>query len=386
MNMGPARICVITTVSITLKTFLIDQLVFLSRHGFEITVVCDHDPDFAASLPEEIAFVPISMTRGWGLFSTIKGLCKLRNLFKIKDFDLIQYSTPKAAFISSLAGWMASIPVRLYCQWGIRYVGFSGLKRAFFKGLEKITCSCSTHIAPDSNGNLEFGIKEGLYPVQKGSLVHRGSANGVNLNRFDISQKITWRRHIRAELGILEDAFVYGFVGRLTRDKGLNDLIPAFSSMDDPDQLISLLLVGPEEDNHGLQDGIINEIKNNSHIYPLGHKDNPQEYIAAMDVMVLPSYREGFGVAAIEAQAMGVPVVTTDIPGPSEAILNGKTGILVPPGDFSSLKQAMEKLRYEPDLLRELGDNAYQYASQYFEQTQFWEKVLEHRRKLLGRQ
>jgi len=385
MNPEPVKICVITTVSITLRAFLLEQLVFLSQNGFDVTVVCDNDRDFARDCPAELKYIPVHMIRGIGWLSTFTGLWKLYRLFRIKKFSMIQYSTPKAALLSSLAGFMAGIPVRLYCQWGIRYVGLSGLSRRIFKLIEKLTCLLSTDIAPDSRGNLDFCVGEGLYPAEKAYVVHKGSANGVDLEKFDLAKKAVWYDNSRSELKIGKDCFVYGFVGRITRDKGINELVTAFIRMAESDAQIVLLLVGPKEERHGLEAGIMEAIDNHPRIYSVGAKSNPQEYIAAMDVMVLPSYREGFGIVAIESQAMGVPVIATDIPGPREAIINGETGILVPCKDAHALEEAMRVLRASKEMLDSMGRNGLEFVSEDFEQKRFWEKVLEHRRGLLSK-
>ena len=358
---------------------------YLSQNGFDVIVVCDFDPIFVRDCPPELKYIPVHMTRKIGGWSTLVGWWKLYRLFKREKFRMIQYSTPKAALISSLAGFMAGIQVRLYCQWGIYYVGIHGPVQKAFKLIEKLTCFYSTDIAPDSNGNLEFAIDEGLYPRKKGSVIYNGSANGVNLKKFDVAKKNIWRNNIRAEFSLNEGSFVCGFVGRITKDKGINELINVFQRLAQNDSGIFLILIGMEEEEHRLNPAVIEAIHNHPQIRTLGWKTNVQKYIAAMDVMVLPSYREGFGVVAIESQAMGVPVITTDIPGPRDAIINGKTGILIPATDEESLMAAIRKLENNRDSLKFMGDEAILFARENFEQGVFWEKVLEHRMSLLTR-
>ncbi len=381
----PIKLCVVTTVSLTLRVFLLKQLVYLSQNGFDVTVVCEYDPIFVQDCPPELKYVPVHMTRKIGWWSTIVGWWKLFRLFKREKFRMIQYSTPKAALISSLAGFMAGIPVRLYCQWGIYYVGSDSFTRKVFKSVEKFTCFFSTDIAPDSMGNLEFAIGEGLYPRGKGGVVYNGSANGVNLNKFDIAKKIIWRNNIRAEFSLNEENFVYGFVGRITKDKGLNELINVFQRLTQNDSGTFLMLIGMEEEEHELSTTVVEAIHNHPQIITLGWEANIEEYMAAMDVMVLPSYREGFGIVAIEAQALGVPVITTDIPGPRDAIINEKTGILIPPADEENLMKAMQKLRNNQNLRKYMSNNALPFVQENFKQEIFWKKVLEHRMSLLTR-
>jgi len=325
------------------------------------------------------------MTRRVEWLSTLVGWWKLFLLFKREKFRMIQYSTPKAALISSLAGFIAGIPIRLYCQWGIYYVGINGPVQKVFKLIEKLTCFFSTDIAPDSKGNLEFGIDEGLYPRKKVSIVHNGSSNGVNLKKFDIAKKIIWRNRIKAELNLNENSFVYGFVGRITKDKGIKELINVFQRLAKNDSGIFLLLIGMEEEDHGLSPTIVEVIHNHPQIITLGWKANVQEYIAAIDVMILPSYREGLSMVVIEAQAMAVPVIVTEIPGSRDATNNGKTGMLIPIADEESLMVTMRKLENNRDLLKSMGDKCFLFVRENFEQGVFWEKVLEHRMSLLTR-
>ena len=385
MSSEPIKICVITTVSITLREFLLEQLVYLSQNGFDVTVVCEYDPILVRDCPPELKYIPVHMTRKIGWWSTFVGWWELYRLFKREKFRMIQYSTPKASLISSLAGFVAGIPIRLYCQWGIYYVGSGSLMRKVFKSVEKLTCFFSTDIAPDSNGNLEFAISEGLYPRKKGSVIYNGSANGVNLKKFDVAKKMIWRNRIKAELNLNESSFVYGFVGRITKDKGINELINVFQRLAQNDSGIFLILVGMEEEEHRLNPLVVEVIHNHPQIRALGWKANVAEYIAVMDVILLPSYREGFGIVAIEAQAMGVPIITTDIPGPRDAIINGKTGILIPPANEKSLISAIHKLENNRDLLKSMGDKGILFVRENFEQGVFWEKVLEHRMSLLTR-
>jgi len=385
MSSEPVKLCVVTTVSLTLRVFLLKQLVYLSQNGFDVTVVCEYDPIFERDCPPELKYIPVHMTRKMGWWSTLTGWWKLYWLFKREKFRMIQYSTPKAALVSSLAGFIAGIPIRLYCQWGIYYVGVNGLMQKAFKSIEKLTCFCSTDIAPDSNGNLKFAIDEGLYPRKKGSVIYNGSANGVNLNKFDISQKKFWCNNIRAELNLNESSFVYGFVGRITRDKGINELVNVFQRLAKNDSGIFLILIGMEENEHGLNLTVIEAIHHHPQIIALGWKANVPEYMAAIDVMVLPSYREGLCAVVIEAQAMAVPLIVTDIPGPRSVVNNGKTGMLIPIADEESLMEAMRKLKNNRDLLKSMGDKGVLFVRENFEQGVFWEKVLEHRMSLLTR-
>ena len=383
MNNKAVNLCVITTVPFTMQVFFLDQLVYLSANGFKITVVCDNDPGFNLECPPELEYVPVAMTRDISVLGTIKSFIKLLMLFKNKHFDMVQYTTPKAALLSSVAARIAGVPVRVYCQWGMRYVGMSGLPRRIFRFIEKITCYFSTDIVPDSFGNLSCALDEDIFPAQKGSVVHKGSANGVNLQKFDINQKTVWCKKIRNELGISNNAFVYGFVGRITRDKGISELMKAFQRLYDESPDIYLVMVGPKDENHGLDISVLNLLDQHENIKKVGFQKNPNEYMAACDVMVLPSYREGFGMVAIESQALGVPVIATDIPGPREAVVDGRTGVIIIKGEVEQLYQSMLNFKNNPALVKQMGHEGYSFVKANFEQEDFWRHMLEHRLELL---
>lgn len=376
------RLCAVTTVPLTMTTFLVNQLDYLSRFGFDITVVCDEGLEHPF-VGRSLRYVPVAMKRDFNFLAAGRALLSLYRLFKNERFDIIQYATPKAALFSSVAGFLAGIPVRLYCQWGIVYTGSSGVKRTVLKILEKLSCRLSTHVAPDSFGNLEFAVTEGLYPRSKGSVVHYGSANGVDLQRFDLEQKENWRQKVRREWNISEESPVFGFIGRITRDKGVNELMKAFESLSAAYPQAVLLVAGGWDDSQGLEEGVKDCLLKHPRVRYVGRQEQPEQYIAAMDIMVLPSYREGFGVVAIESQAMGVPVITTDIPGPREAVIDGVTGLLVPPKDIPALEKAMEQMLTIVDV-KEMGRSGTASVREKYEQKAFWQAVLEHRKGMLG--
>ena len=225
------KVCFITTVSGTLESFVLEFAKYMHDNGeYDITFICNKDDGFANLLPTYIHCIPVDMKRGISI-GGVSACFKMWKVFKKNKYDLIQYSTPNAALYASIAGWFAKIPVRLYCQWGLVFVGFSGLKRKIFKYEEKLVCKLSSWIEPDSWGNLEFCHREKIYPRQKGSVVHKGSASGVSLEKFDISKKEIYRIEVRRKFGIPDDIFVYGFVGRITGDKGINELLLATKSI-----------------------------------------------------------------------------------------------------------------------------------------------------------
>ena len=377
------KLCFVTTVSLTVRAFLLPVLEYYTTHtDWELTVICDDDPELASILPKGVNYIPVSMKRGISL-GGIGAMLKLRKIFRKEKFDLVQFSTPNASLYASLAAKMAKIPVRLYCQWGIAYVGFGGMKRKIFKAVEKFVCRCATQVEPDSFGNLKFSHAEGLYTPDKSRVIWNGSASGVSLTKFDIAHKDRWRQEIRSRYGIGEDAFVYGFVGRITRDKGINELFTAYQKLCDRKINTYLMMVGRPENEELLDQALYNWAKEDPRVIFCGQTSEVEKFMSAMDVYILPSYREGFGSAVVEAEAMGVPVIVSDIPGPTDAMVPEKTGLVVKKADVDTLHQAMLRILEDGALCVSLGQQASCFAREGFEQQELARRIVEDRKELM---
>ena len=377
------KICFVTTVPVTLKSFILSLASYLHDTGeFDITFLCDEDAAFAASLPPYIRYIPVKMERGISL-GGIAAMLRMVQIFRREKFDLVQYSTPNASLYASMASWFAGVPVRLYCQWGMAYVGFSGVKRKIFKQIEKLVCRLSTWVEPDSFGNLEFSHSEGLYPEEKGSVIWNGSASGVNLDKFDIGRKAEWRASIREQYHLPEDAFVFGFVGRITRDKGVNELFAAFRQLLEENPSAHLMLIGNLERAESVDQALYGWAEEEPRVLFCGYTNVVEQYLSAMDVYILPSYREGFGSAVIEAEAMGVPVIVSDIPGPTDAMKRNQTGLVVKKADVTELYEAMIRLLEDRSLREAFGAAGHVFAAENFEQKQLFRHIFEDRKRLL---
>lgn len=378
------KICFISTIPSTLRTFVLKTAIYLHENtDWDISFICSEDEEFASELPEFIHYFPVPMERGISI-SGIKSMMQMKKIFVKEKFDLIQYSTPNASLYAALAGKLAGIPVRLYCQWGMVYVGFEGIKRQVFKAIEKIVCKLSTWIEPDSVSNFNFAHEENLYPQTKGSVIWNGSACGINLEKFDISQKIKYRKDIREKYNFPEDSFVYGFVGRITKDKGINELLAAFKQIYESNSNVYLMMVGTTEKDDTVDESLFLWSKKCEHVIYTGFTDIVEQYLSAMDTYILPSYREGFGMGVVEAEAMGVPVIVTSIPGPVDAMKENETGIVVKKGSIKELLRAMKKLYEDKHIRKEYSSNAYDFAINNFEQKKLFGKILLDRKRLLG--
>lgn len=375
------KICYVVTIPLTIESFFIPQLQYLAANGFDVTVVCSNDSNLQEKLGESIRFYPIDIPRGISVGGSIDALKALTHFFKKEKFDLIQYSTPNAAFYSSIAAKKADCKVRNYHLMGLRYLGASGMGRTILKALERIACYNSTSIECVSKSIMEMGIKEGLLPKEKVTVVWNGSTGGVDLSRFDFAKRQQWRMEIRKELGYSSSDFVYGFVGRITKDKGIDELLSAFLELKDNSQL---LLVGDIEEDNRIDVELLAKSQQNSNIKFHSFVSDIERYYAAIDVLVLPSYREGFGNVVIEAGAVGTPAIVTDIPGPTDAIDRDKTAIVVPAKDSAALAEAMKRIPTMNYIT--MGQNAAKFVKEMFDSKVLCEKILERKRSLIGKE
>lgn len=375
------KICYIVTIPMTIESFFIPQLQYLAANEFDVTVVCSNDSSLQEKLGDSIRFYQIEIPRGISVGGSLYALKTLTKFFKNEKFDLIQYSTPNAAFYSSIAAKKAGCKVRNYHLMGIRYLVTSGMGRTILKTIEKITCHNSTSIECVSKSNMEMGIKEGLFPKEKATVVWNGSTGGVDLSRFDFSKRQQWRMEIRKELGYGANDFIYGFVGRITKDKGIDELLSAYLELKDNSKL---LLVGNIEKDNQLDIALLTKARNHSNIKFHNFVSDIERYYAAVDVLVLPSYREGFGNVVIEAGAVGTPAIVTNIPGPTDTIDHENTALVVPVMDSSALAESLKRIR-ECDYIT-MGKNASHFAKERFDSKVLCQKILERKQYLLGKE
>lgn len=373
------KICICTTVSLTLKVFVVETAKYLhEKCGYDITLICNEDKAFEDSLSEYIHFIPVHMARGID-FSAVTSIRQFVRIFREQKFDMVQYSTPNAACYASIAAKIVKVPIRLYCQWGIRYVGMSGVSRKIFKAIEKMVCANSTDIRAVSPMNKAFAVSEGLYPESKAVVIGKGGTIGVDMKRYDITQKELYSVAIRQQYGLSDQDFVYGFAGRVSKDKGCTELFGAFKNVAEKNQAAKLLIVGPVDDNCGLPEELLAWARSSEQVVMTGMIDGKKmnEYYSAIDVLVHPTYREGFGMVLQEAGALGIAMITTKIPGASEVMEDGVSCLLVEPKNTSDLEAAMRKMIQDRVYTKYIGRGAFERTKTYYNRP----IMLENQRK-----
>lgn len=382
------RYCIVTTMSSSIDNWIKPFLPLYNDHGFDVTVICNMTREYMKDLKKNYPYIKafsVPIPRGIDFSGSVKSIILLYKILKKGKFHMVQYSTPNASFYTAVASYLARVPVRLYCQWGMVYVTMKGLKRIIFRIIERITCMLSTEIQPDSYGNLIYCRKRLFYSKKKSRVIWNGSAKGVDLEKFDITKKEMYRKEIRDKYGISNDSIVLGFVGRLGREKGCIELFEGFKILESGYPDLRLLFVGPLEKEDSISPDLLNWFYDNDRIIKTGRVSDVEKYMAAMDIFILPSYREGFGMSVVEAQAMEVPVIVSDIPGPVNAMVSGVTGTTIPVKDIKALVFAAEDLINNEEKRKMYGKAGYEFAKSHFDARVFSKKLIRNRISLVKR-
>lgn len=383
----PVKICMITTIAKSFECFVSDSAKNLAQKGFDVTIMCnDMDKAFLDKHESFARCIPLPAKRGVDPVSLVKSVRLMRKVFRKENFDIVQYSTPNAAFYCALSAHAMKNSFRVYNQWGLRYIGLKGIKRFIFKMIEKYTCLRSTHVISTSPKNMQFNIDEGLCPKDKISVIGKGGTIGVDFSVYDINKKEEYRQQVRQEYGIGDNTFVFSFVGRVNADKGINELIRAYRTLSNKYSNTKLMLIGMEDNANPPEKSLMNWAKDSDKVILTGVVPSLRvaQLMAASDMMVHPTYREGFSMVIQEGMAMELPVLTTDVPGPNEVVVDGETGVLVPAHSCEALQQEMEALMNDSERRQKYTKNGRQRVEQHFSRPVMLENIYENYIKLLG--
>lgn len=376
----PLRLARVASSPFTFRALLLDQVAAIRDSGIEVTLVSGDGKGLSRVASElDVPFCSVPMNREPAPVQDIRSLARLTRVLRDGHFDIVHSSTPKAGLLSALAGVFSRIPIRLHTFTGQRWQTLSGVARLGLKGCDRLIGSLSTQTYADSSSQRDFLVNDGVVKPRKISVLAQGSISGVNLQRFGSSaSREDSRRQVREELGISQEALLIVFVGRLTRDKGLVELVEAFQGLAEGHRLLHLLLVGPLEPAlDPLPPSTLSTIEAHIRIHCTGFSPSPERFLGASDILCLPSYREGFGTAVIEAAAMGLPAVATEITGLSDAVVNEVTGLLVPPRTTGALAAALQRLIDQPELRLRLGARALERAIAKFDSRKVNNAVVE---------
>jgi glycosyltransferase involved in cell wall biosynthesis len=375
----------VTTAPQTLG-FFPKHIDYLKERGFDIHLVSSPgEYGIRLASAKEIPFHPIPMSRAITPSRDFFALLALQRVFRRIRPDIVHSHTPKAGLLGSIAARIARVPIVFLSQFGLPQMTLKGGKRKLLDGLTRISCALADKVWIDSPSMREYVIRRRLCPAAKAVTIGNGSVNGVDaVGLFSPEKRGRMDRDsLRYTLGIPKDAPVLGYVGRIVRDKGMHELALAWKELKAACPDLRLLIIGDLED----KDPILPEdralFESDPSILMPGFSTDIPRYMAAMDVFVMPSYREGFGVTNIEAAAMELPVVSTRIPGCVDSVKDGETGLLVPPGDAAGLAKAIKAYLDSPELRAVHGAAGRQRVLKEFRPETIWNGLYEEYRSLL---
>lgn len=357
-----------TTVARTLSFFQGQPQLW--NKDFEVTAIAaEEDKLKAFAQSEGINYEYIPMHREISLFSDLCCLFRFIMLFIKERPAVVHGNTPKASMLSMLAAWITRRPIRIYMCHGLRYQTTSGLLRRVLMSMEWISCHCATIVIGVTQGVANTLVSDGLCESNKIKVIGHGSAGGIDIDKFSRDALVDNAQNIREDLSISADDFIFCFVGRVVKDKGINELVEAFDKLSKENDKIHLMLIGPEEgESDPINDGTKKLLDSHCRIYSLGRKNDVRPYIAACNALVLPSYREGLGQVILEANALEVPCIATDIIGPRDVIESLVNGELVKVRNVDSLYHKMKEWVDNPSLVKEMAKTSRAYAESRFAQ------------------
>ena len=374
------KILRLTTADISLNSLIKGQLKYLSREFEVVGVASDTGVLQKVGEREGVRVINVPMHREISLFADLKSLFGLIRLFKQERPDIVHSNTPKASLLGMIAAMLCRVPHRVYTVTGLRFETTHGIMRFVLKTMERITCLCATKVIPEGDGVKRALIRERitLKSMQK---IHNGNINGVDLEWYNRTEEI---EKSAEEIRGASNAFTFVFIGRIVRDKGIVELIEGFTRLSHERDDVKLRLVGRFEDKLDPLPAATREaIDNCDKIEFDGYQADVRPYLAASDVLVLPSYREGFPNVVLQAGAMGLPVIVTDVNGSDEVIEQGINGVIVPKYNSDALYDAMLTMVNEPEKTAKMAATARNIIVKKFDQQDVWTETLNMYKKLI---
>lgn len=362
----------ISTIPTSLETLLKGQLKMLSEYYEVVAVSSPGEKMKVLEEREGVRTVSISMERRISLVKDFISLLRLIILFAKERPDMVHSITPKAGLLSMLAAWITGVPVRMHTFTGLVFPTATGKMQKLLIAMDRLTCFCATHINPEGKG-----VKRDLinYKITSKPLhvIANGNVNGIDLEYFDRTPEVMEKARSYKK----EGTFTFCFVGRMVKDKGINELVHSFLRLYQDDARVRLLLVGPFEKE---LDPVLPEVEEQILHHPgicfMGFQSDVRSFLAASDTLVFPSYREGFPNVVIQAGAMGIPAIVTDINGCNEIVLPDRNGMIIPTKNEQALYEAMKYFASHSVEVEKMAANARPLIVSRYEQRMVWNALL----------
>lgn len=358
--------------------FLQGQLEYFQRRGFDVTLLCPERRagEWNVTEPAGVSIIEVPMERKIAPLRDLASLWHIWRIIRALRPAVTNVGTPKAGLLGGLASWLNRVPCRFYTLHGLRFETTKGLKRLLLIFTERLACVIAHRVVCVSQSVRQRALTAGLVRRDRTLVFGSGSCNGLDASLFAPNPKLMVRAAaLRRQLRIPERAAVILFVGRLTRDKGIPELVEAFSRLDEQFPNLWLLLVGCYEAEDPLPTDIRGQLERHPHIIFVGAVQDTPSYYAAADIVVLPSHREGLPAVILEAQAAGKPVVGAKATGIVDLVTDGETGLLFPVGDVAALIKAIARLLTDEDLVRKLEAAGRERVQRDFQQERIWDAL-----------
>lgn len=385
MKNDKIKIARIVTVPFTFIS-LLGLLDYLNQdERFEVHIICGVDP-FETILKNRyphFIFHSVHIPRKIHFLNDIKAFLKLYYILKNEKFSIVHSHTPKAGMLSSIAGWLARVPVRIHTFTGQVWVDYTGGKRSFFKAIDEFICKLNTVNYVDSLSQKEYLLKNGVGTFEKLIVLHKGSIAGINIDKFDPEKNKQKSKELKAQIFPNFQGKVILYLGRINNDKGLKELALAFLNLRERFDL-KLLMVGPEEVLNPELAELILKLRQDIDVHFIGFVSDPEDYYAVADIYCLPSYREGCPASVLEASAMEKPVIASNIYGISDIVIDGETAYLFEPRNAQDLISKFEILLQNEELCHSLGSRGRKFVCENFSEKKLTELMTNEYLKLSG--
>jgi len=374
----------ITTIPISLKILLKDQLKFMNQYFSVIGVSSKGEELSEVTIDEGIRTIKLDMSRKITPFKDLISLIKMMVLLLKEKPDIVHTHTPKAGIVGMVAAWITRVPHRLHTVAGLPVMEASGNKKKILLMVEKLTYFCATKVYPNSHGLQSYILENNLVDKDKSKVIGYGSSNGIDTSFFSRTNDVMSQSKQIKEKYNLENKFVFCFVGRVVKDKGINELLHAFNKLTQKFYNIRLLIVGNlEEELDPISEHSHKILKENKNIINVGYQNDIRPYLASSDCFVLPTYREGFPNVVLQACSMELPCIVTDINGCNEIIEDRKNGLLIEPKNKDALYVAIRAMLEEKELAEQLGLNNRNDIIQKYDRKIFHQYLLEEYNKVM---
>lgn len=377
------KIIRITTIPISMRKLLEGQLKFMSENGYEMIAVSSDDPSFDEMLHEQgdIRGIRINMERHTSPWKDLMSLIKIYKVFRKEKPFIVHSHTPKAGLLGMLAGKLARVPHRLHTTAGLPLLVYSGLYRKILNTMERLTNACATQVFPNSFNMMKTMEELHLCNPKKMKVIGNGSSNGIDTEHFSVEKTITDtgkdRNEWRKELGVSDEDFAFVFVGRVVRDKGINELVDSMRRLVPHYLNCRLIMVGPyEPELDPIAPENVTFFKNDKSAIFMDWQKDVRPFMMAADALVFPSYREGFPNVVMQAGAMGLPSIVTNINGCNEIIIEGENGRIIPAKDFDALYKMMEWFLCNPVEVKNMGERSREMIMSRYDRQVIWEEIL----------